>query len=413
MWITIAFDTSDDFGQPSCRVIYNGYEIEIKMGSSTEPHNLYIEGTDRNEKEILEAGYKFLSELAWLFNTRVEVLATGGAGNHKMPIGIMGRSYNRILNSIHLDDYEQVASSNEQKLALGLYREAISSNSKFYAFLCYFKIINILYKTGLTQKNWINNNISRIRNNKKTLEGFRSSGITDIGDHMYHSGRCAIAHASIQSGEPIADPDCYEDIYRISSELDLIQELAQIFMSEELKVPDKFEAIKIKMLKKFRDILGEDIVREVITQQDLDLTRLPCLPKMSIGVYKASKDFNVLSNLEFNALSAGDGRILLSNKDQDWPIEAELTVDFVKKELNFRIVQIRDKHAKVNDNFILNYYRFLKAYVPNGRLEIWNSENEELLARLWPNIPVNIDLDKTMNNIQEAIDYLEQKIKRQ
>ena len=43
----------------------------------------------------------------------------------------------------------------KQRLAVALYREAMSVNSIPYKFLGFFKIINILYKNGPDQKAWI------------------------------------------------------------------------------------------------------------------------------------------------------------------------------------------------------------------------------------------------------------------
>jgi hypothetical protein len=137
MWVTICFDTGGDFAKPSYFVRYEGFQIEIKRGSTTEGHNLYIETVEANYNVAHEAGRRFLSELAWLFNYKVQVLTWGGGG-HKTPFNVSNMIFPRIGNGIHLDDYEQVAFQHEQKLALGLYREGISSNSDFYKFLSYF-----------------------------------------------------------------------------------------------------------------------------------------------------------------------------------------------------------------------------------------------------------------------------------
>jgi hypothetical protein len=47
MWVTICFDTTGNFAKPSYVVEYDGVQIEIRRGLSTEGHNLYIKATLR------------------------------------------------------------------------------------------------------------------------------------------------------------------------------------------------------------------------------------------------------------------------------------------------------------------------------------------------------------------------------
>jgi len=97
---------------------------------------------------------------------------------------------------------------------------------------------------------WINNNIHKIGNDHiiNTINKLKKNGVMDLGELLYISGRCAIAHASLQSGEPIADPDSHDDQIRIARDLPIAKALAGIFIREELNIPDRFQ---------FRKILGQ------------------------------------------------------------------------------------------------------------------------------------------------------------
>lgn len=414
MWITICFDTEGDFAKPSYIVEYEGYQIEIKKGTPSEGHNLHIETTHYNDSKAHEGGRRFLSEVAWLFDYRVEILAWGG-GSHKTPVNVWQRSFSRIGNAIHLEDYEQIAFDYEQKLALGLYREGISSNSNFYKFLSYFKIINIKYHTGSEQKQWINDNISKIRINTKLLSEFEDENIDDVGEHLYNSGRCAIAHASIQSGDLIADADNYDDNIRIARELPLIKELSEIFIMDELGVPNKFQARRVRLMKEFRKLFSDKTFSEILDHDDIDVDDLPEMPKMSFRVYEEAREYYTLSNLDLQIMSAGKGKIVLSNLAQDWPLKTAIVIDFENKEIKFDVADVRvdESHVEFSDRFRLDYYYFLKAYFLNGRLEIWNDESKVLLARLEPYIPVNIHLGTTLDNFEQIIRHLEEKIRDQ
>jgi hypothetical protein len=53
MWMTICFDTADEFIKPSYLVKYGGYQIEVTRGSTTEGHNLYIETAEGKQNEFM------------------------------------------------------------------------------------------------------------------------------------------------------------------------------------------------------------------------------------------------------------------------------------------------------------------------------------------------------------------------
>jgi hypothetical protein len=244
MWVAICFDTAGELDKPSYLVEYGGYQIEIIRGSTTKGHNLYIETAEDKYKEAYEAGSRFLSELAWLFDTRVVIL-TFAEGEWKAQINVGNMTFSRILSVINLDGYKQIAFTRDQQLALGIYRQGVSSNSIFYGFLSYSKVLNIKCPTGKDHKIWINNKIHKIRNGYiiNIIDKLKKDGVVDFGDHLYRSGRCAIAHASLQRGDPIADADSYDDHFRIARELPIAKALAGIFIREELNIPDRFQIL--------------------------------------------------------------------------------------------------------------------------------------------------------------------------
>lgn len=411
MWACITFDTADDFSKPFYSVIYDGFQIEIERAASMEKcHHLYVEITNGNEKAAYEASFRFLSELAWLFRSRVEVLAYSG-GSHKIPTNFANRKFNRVLNSIHLDDYEQIAFNPEQKLALGIYREGVSSNSRFYQFLSFFRVINLKCPKSKDIKDWVNRNIHKLSYDnalsKPILAELTKTGITDWGEHLYKTGRCAIAHASLQSGDPIADADNYDDISKIRNELSLIWELAKIFIREELNVPTRGEALEITLLKTFRKLFGEGLINKITAKEDIAISAFPKMPKMTFRIHDEPRKFYSLQNLDFAVVSAGKGRVVLSNQLQDWPLQTVFTIDFIKKEIQFDLsnIGINRNHPKYTDEFLLDILYFLKALCKNGRLEILDNDKNELMTRLSPYLSVW----GTSEEIQRNIDLLENK----
>jgi hypothetical protein len=118
------------------------------------------------------------------------------------------------------------------RIALGLYREAVSVNSVPYEFLGYFKVINTRYDKGKTQQiPWINLTLPLLTDPaalKRLAE--LTSQCANVGEYLYYSGRCAVAHAW---SDPVVDPDDPDDIMRLSSDMPVAKALAEYLIEHE------------------------------------------------------------------------------------------------------------------------------------------------------------------------------------
>lgn len=110
----------------------------------------------------------------------------------------------------------------------------MSVNSTPFAFLSYFKILNIHHGGGAGQKAWINDNLHRI-GYRPALNRLAEVQQTeaDIGRYLYKEGRCAVAHAH---GTPLVNPDSYADRRRMEGDITLMKEIAALFIETELGV---------------------------------------------------------------------------------------------------------------------------------------------------------------------------------
>lgn len=110
----------------------------------------------------------------------------------------------------------------------------MSVNSRSFAFLSYFKVLNILHGGGTGQKNWINKNLHRIWYPPaldRLVEVQKTEA--DVGRYLYKEGRCAVAHAH---GTPLVNPDSSADRRRMEGDLKLMKEIAALFVETELGV---------------------------------------------------------------------------------------------------------------------------------------------------------------------------------
>lgn len=180
---------------------------------------------------------RFLSRFAWSSNGGVAELFCAGSNNPNRPgrlgQGRYGKSgWMQVTPSDYV--YLPAANSPEADLALGLFREGMSVNSAPFAFLSYFKVLNIVHGNGADQKRWINDNLQHLwyRPAVNRLTELQKSK-ADIGAYLYHQGRCAVAHAN---GDSLVNPDNYEDKRRMQDDLCLIKEISALYIEREFGV---------------------------------------------------------------------------------------------------------------------------------------------------------------------------------
>ncbi|MFZ2655455.1 MAG: methylamine utilization protein MauJ [Victivallales bacterium] len=183
---------------------------------------------------------RFLSRLAWSMNGGVVELFFCGSNNPARP-GLLGRGNYETSCWAAVEPHDYLflpsASNVNADLALGLFREGLSVNSVPFAFLSYFKVLNIAFPAGQPQKDWINANLAKIWYQPAVdrIHELNKSE-SDLGAYLYHQGRCAVAHAN---GTPLVNPDRYGDKRRLELDLPLMKEIAALFIEQEFHVLSK------------------------------------------------------------------------------------------------------------------------------------------------------------------------------
>ena len=183
--------------------------------------------------------YRFTSILSWFEGGYVEVSgyihgsapALYGSRTVYSSMGIAGA---KSFNCNHMPIIED---DNVRK-ALAFWREGkrLDEVHDSYAFLSFYKVIKSQFRDGRNRGRWIATNIDKLTDRAaKRVAEMRAAGI-DVANHLFESGRCAVAHASLE-GE-IIDPDIPADRKRLSADLVIIEELARIYIRDELGVPN-------------------------------------------------------------------------------------------------------------------------------------------------------------------------------
>ena len=219
---------------------FGGRQLVLKPATRETEQSIHINLRGISDVDALTLINRFLSVLSWCDDQAMQNLY-GWSGN-PVPIAVPKES-RAIGSSIAFPFNRNPESDGRARLALALYREGRTVNSVPFAFLSYFKILNIFWKDKFTTSDGQRQNpiIEGIRSTLPLLTDDRalrqltklSSDTTDVPTYLYESGRCAIAHAH---ADPIIDPDDLSHLRRLSEDIAIIKAVAQHLIEAELKV---------------------------------------------------------------------------------------------------------------------------------------------------------------------------------
>jgi hypothetical protein len=241
-----------------------------------------------------------------------------------------------------------------------------------------------LGKGGRKQTDWINEQIAKGLGHasKDAIVGLGQQGITNIGGHLYESGRCAMAHAA---EEPIIDPDDPTDTRRLWTERPIMLELAERAIEEKFGVETSFTVYRKHLyeLEGFKRILGDEIVGHLV-RGDAS-TREPSVDIPNIAVRIRGKEpYQPLSNLTIKEMTRGEHQLHLLYVLGDHQIVFQVTLDFVEERLNFSLftdIAYHDDGTATTAEMIAEVLRFQADLFGNGQLQILNAESGELISR--------------------------------
>jgi predicted RNA-binding protein YlxR (DUF448 family) len=242
-WLTAGVASSISWPSFDVCVKYAGNEYFLRgsdrAGKPSPPGiTIACDGSGDVDEAIAKI-YRFTSILSWFEDGYVDVSGYIW-GSHPSLYG--GRTVYSSLGiagakSFNCNHMPIVEDENVRK-ALAFCREGrrLDEVHDGYAFLSFYKVIESQFKNGKQRGKWISKNIEKLtdRAAKRVVE-LRAAGI-DVSNHLKESGRCAVAHASLDA--EIVDPDIPADRRRLSADLAIIEELARIYIRDELGVPN-------------------------------------------------------------------------------------------------------------------------------------------------------------------------------
>jgi hypothetical protein len=401
-WVVANVHTNGPWPVNAQKVLYRGEVIWILPLTTKHFPAIAVKLTrSREQCELLLM--RFLSNVAWVEDQGFLVEGIGG-GSIPAPMGRDKEFGFSICEEFDLSYFPE-PTDEKALLALALMREGRGLNHPGYAFLSFYRVLEVALPNGRHRKNWVSDKIDLIDDHyaKQALNALRAKGITDIGGHLYESGRCAIAHAS---QEPIIDPDDPSHTRRLHSELPIVRALAQIAIEEQLGVETSRTVWEKHLyeLAGFKKLLGADIVNHLTSGNQITDERTVEIPDINVQIRRRDP-YPPLSNLTIKEVAQGGSVLRLRFESNTGRITIWFDLDFAEERLKFdmfRGLVARDTGSADSADDIAEVQRFSAEYFGNGQLQLFNASTGELISRKDAYIPVNMRLDHEAVNADIA-----------
>ena len=401
-WIVANIQTDSYWPVTSQKVRWRGVDIWIvPLMKGFYPAVAMMVPPGKSRPECEELLMRFLSMLSWV-EERSFMVEGGGCGGGDLPRP-MGRDKERGLSICDEFDLSYFPEVTEEKalLALGLMREGRGLNHVGYAFLSFYRVLEVAFSADSQRIAWISAALANLTGHgvKEALDAIKAQGIADIGLHLFQSGRCAMAHANRQ---PIVDPDKPADLRRLGAELPIVRALAAKAIEDELGVESSQTVYRNHLyeLAGFKEILGAEIVGFVTRGEQTTERRTLEIPDISIRIRRRDP-YAPLNNLTVKGVRQNGKRLFMRFESKEGDVTFQFALDFGNERLEFSLFQdigVKDTGTAESADRVAEVKRFEHDYFGNGKLHIVNADTGALIGRKDAYIPMNMFLD------QEAAD---------
>lgn len=394
-WIVANISSGLSWPVKPQKLVYGGIRFWILPVTQKTYPGIALKLTDgMTRQEAHVKIMRLLSAISWAKTSGIMVDHFSG-GSLPSPMG-RDKSYGFSITADLELTYLPEPGSDQERLALALMREGRGLNHPAYSFLSFYRVLEAVLPNGRERGPWIKAHIDELEDHsaRKAVEALRSTKVADLGDHLYKSGRQAIAHAG---GHPIIDPDDPQDERRLIAELPIMQSLASLAIEKVLSIQTSHTVWKEHLyeLAGFKKILGTEFVKKVIDSGEPDSDIMVEFPTVDVEIRNKApyKPFKAMVPVH---LSKVENLLQLVLRSSDGLAELTFFMDFPEERLRFDWqtgITVSDdgsvKAALVQSERI----RFTHDYIGNGEIHIYESDTRELLSRLNAFIPVNFFLD--------------------
>lgn len=195
----------------------------------------------RNSEPENDKLNRLLTALVW--EHKVPIRKLWGAGGPRRPYPTVHgprQSGGIQVDPTYIQHGLQQPRTPRQWFALALFKEGINSRSKFYSFLCFWKVIELAYPRVDDRKQWVKNVAAAATREKETLSRILQY-TKDLEAYLRDERRHAVAHvfqekrAGSKKGDRPVNPDDPKHEASINHDIRLIEDFARQAIEEMLK----------------------------------------------------------------------------------------------------------------------------------------------------------------------------------
>jgi hypothetical protein len=236
-YLRVAAETDIRWPDKDTEVEFGGHKLTLSPETEKHFPTVLIEyGKSFPEDAAFRLVCEFATAVAWAQGLAAYLSQKNNSTTPRFMCGKGPRMRGHVGSAEF--DYLPQPKDPKTKLALALYREAMTVNLVPYQFLSFCRIINLhAGKRTRQQIDWMNAELKLVADAGvlKLVADLKAKGHADIGDYLYRQGRCAAAHASLT--EITINPDDPADSMRLHQDLPIVQELAHRIIEHHLGVP--------------------------------------------------------------------------------------------------------------------------------------------------------------------------------
>lgn len=412
-WLTAACFSSIPWPEEDVRVVYDGDDYFLRGVREREGHRgtpaLTMRCAKREALEVMAKMYRFASVLGWFKGGYVDIggyITSSHPVLYSEPQGfgtlVAGGPHGFDCNYMPLIRTEAI------RRALAYWREGLRLRNIHagYSFLSFFKVLESQFERSADRVAWISETLSKLEGDAASRVEELATESDDIGNHIYQSGRCAVAHAQFSDGR--GDPDVPEDRARLRKDLVVIESLARTYIADVLQVPTDGTVYRTRdRLEPLATFIPRDVWRTLkigvfASRRHLGLNGL------LVGIaHWPGKPVPELAQLRLRVKEVQDGRVRVEARSATDVIRVSLYFDFPAGKAHIDLTDTYYRELRVGEapDEAIAVVRFRKEVLGNGRMELWLSNGARVDFEVL--IPVNIDISGSWRLMDAEIDALE------
>jgi hypothetical protein len=245
-WLTAGVASSIAWPQEDVWVQYDSYEYVLRGNKSGDDKCTPCISTPCANSETdasMRRVYLFASVLGWFKGGHVDV--TGHVWGSRPVLYGSRDTFTTMLDGgkYFSCNYMPIIDDDNVRKALAFLREGrrLRYVHEPFSFLSFFKVVESQFSTK-DRVEWIETNLDQLDGKARNRVAELRAQCVDVGKHLFNSGRCSVAHASL--GGAIVDPDIPSDRRRIADDIDVMAGLASHYIKVKAGVPDEVELYK-------------------------------------------------------------------------------------------------------------------------------------------------------------------------